>query len=175
MPPDGQLQKAAVAAAGKLQDLLKGAGLSQLLQRPPPVHPTAQQQQLLGECFIALQQLHQALAAAAASAAAGQQLSSVLRLDSAYNTAALIVWGLERPAQLQVQDVQGSAGSLDPLTGVWFFAHASLMAQLAMLNTLDPGTAAQLAMGITQQLERSGEQAQASTMITARCRIACYS
>lgn len=143
--------------------------MTQLLQRPPPANPTTQQQQLLGDCFLKLHQLQQALTGVSASAAAaGQQLSSILSLKSAHNAALLIVWALQRPALLQVDDAQTPVAITDPLSRVCFGAFDALLAQLASLKALDDSSAAQLAMEITQQLEQSGERIEASRMMRAR-------
>lgn len=167
-------QQQAVPAARKLQELMRGPRLPQLLQHPPPASPTAQQRQVMVTCMLAVQRLDQALLAArgaAAAAAAGQLLGSLLRLDAVHNTAALVAWALQRQEQLQRVGMQ--AVITDPLTAIWAFALPAVMTQIGLVVELSSSSAAQLAIDATQQLERSGEKDEDGKMILCRTVVWC--
>jgi hypothetical protein len=164
MPPNLQAQQQeqhAVAAARKLQDLLRGAKLCQLLQQAPPAALKGKQQKLMHICSLALKQLREALQELPTAATAGQQLSSVLQLEAAQHAAALVVWALQWQELLQAKDLCGGI-AVDTVTGVWFFANAALKALAAVLEELGGSSSAQLTLNFTQQLERSSEQHEAS-------------
>lgn len=163
--------KQAEDAASKLRNLVHRPQVVQLLQRPLPAAPTAEQQAVLASCSSTLQQLMLALTdsynSRSGTESVVQVLRRTLRHQPVHSAGVLLAWLQQQPQQLAAS-LKSSRG-LDPgtLEAVWTVGML-MVAGLADLllecyvtqRTSRASTAAlaELGVDLTQQLLQSGER-----------------
>uniref|UniRef100_A0A383WBJ7 Uncharacterized protein n=1 Tax=Tetradesmus obliquus TaxID=3088 RepID=A0A383WBJ7_TETOB len=156
--------KQAEDAASKLRNLVHRPQVVQLLQRPLPAAPTAEQQAVLASCSSTLQQLKLALTdsynSRSGTESVVQVLRRTLRHQPVHSAGVLLAWLQQQPQQLAAS-LKSSRG-LDPgtLEAVWTVGMLMVAGLADLLLECVLASWIELAQQLLQQQQQQQQQQQ---------------